>query len=736
MKISMIRMALLAAASPLVFTAGVQAQSASEALREVITITGTKRPEGVAVQDVPVAVTAFSGDQLAALQYQDISSLSYVIPNVQFEDIGTSPTIANFSIRGLGINSSIPAIDPTVGYFVDEMYYGINSGVIVDNFDIEAIEVLRGPQGVLFGRNVTGGAVVVRTTTPSEEFSFNGRLGVETGLRWVASGVVTGPLSDSVSAKLAVYRSDDDGWFTNEFDGSDHGANIVTIIRPAIALRPSDNVEFVLRLEYGETEGDGPAGQNHVNGSGIGGLFPRGSFRFSVNEPGFAEAQWGQAILSTEVGVEFGNGTITNILGWRDYEGSSLGDIDATPGFLSHAPAWQAQNQWSNELRYAGTFGNVEFTTGLYYFDQTIEYVEQRLLLGGAVNTRGGGRIDHSTWGVFANADILMSDQLTLSVGGRYSVEDKDARIQSLLPGTGCAVGVGCTVVAGTPGAFIDSESWSSFSPRVGVQYRYNDVSQVYASWSQGFRSGGYNFRNTSPNPAITPGPFDEERVDSFEVGVKTELADGNVILNVAAFYNNISDMQREINQADPATGVVQIIRNTADATITGFEVEGRFFIGDNTLVTAQLGYLDGSYDSVLFDLNADGVINAADLALDIPRLAPWTYGVGVYHDIPLTLGGGSTLTGSLSYNFRDANAYTDSNLGFFDSVGILDAGLSLSFNEGRHILALYGKNLTDEVTYGNDTQLPAFLGPAPLGGTFSPLNRGRVIGLEFRIRN
>ena len=111
-----------------------QAQSASEALREVITITGTKRPDGVAVQDVPVAVTAFSGDQLAALQYQDISSLSYVIPNVQFEDIGTAPTIANFSIRGLGINSSIPAIDPTVGYFVDEIYYGINAGVVVDNF--------------------------------------------------------------------------------------------------------------------------------------------------------------------------------------------------------------------------------------------------------------------------------------------------------------------------------------------------------------------------------------------------------------------------------------------------------------------------------------------------------------------------------------------------------------------------------------------------------------------------
>lgn len=713
-----------------------QAQSATEALRDVITITATKRPEGADVQEVPIAVTAYSADQLAALQFRDISSLSYQIPNVQFEDIGTSPGIANFSIRGLGINSSIPSVDPTVGYFVDGMYYGVNVGVVVDNFDIEAIEVLRGPQGVLFGRNVTGGAVVVRTTTPTDEFRFNGRLGVETGLRYVASGTVSGPLSDTLSAKLAVYHSDDEGWHTNQFDGSSHGASEFTIIRPALAFRPNDNLEFILRLERGKADGDGPSGQNHVNGFGIGGLFPRDSFGMSIDEPGFARAEWNQAIFETNIGVEFGNGTITNILAWRDYEGRSLGDIDATPAFLFHAPASTDQNQWSNELRYAGTFGNVDVTTGVFYFDQTIDYVEQRLLLGGAVTPIGGGIIDHSTWGVFANFDIRPNDQWTFSIGGRYSVEDKDARIQSVLPGSPCVVGQGCNVVAGNPGAFIDSDSWTSFAPRVGVQFRYDEASQIYASWSQGYRSGGYNFRNTSPNPAITPGPFDQERIDAFEVGLKTDLADGNVRLNMAAFWNNITDMQREINESDPVTGVVQILRNTADATISGFEVEGRFFLGENTLLTAQVGYVDGSYDRVLFDLNGDGVINAADLALDIPRLAPWTYGVGLYHDIPLNFMGGTLLTGSVNYNYRDRNAYTDNNRGFFDSVGILDAGLSLAFNEGRQVLALYGKNLTDEVTFGGDTQLPTTLGPFPLGGTFSPLNRGRVIGLELRFRN
>lgn len=350
----------------------------------------------------------------------------------------------------------------------------------------------------------------------------------------------------------------------------------------------------------------------------------------------------------------------------------------------------------------------------------------------------GGGIIDHSTWGVFANFDVNLSDRLTVSAGARYSVEDKDARIQSLIPFaiSPCRVGEGCTVTAGGPGAFIDSDSWTSFAPRVGVQYRYDDVSQIYASFSQGYRSGGYNLRNTTTNPAITPGPFDQERVDAFEVGLKTDLSDGNVRLNIAAFWNNISDMQREINEADPVTGVVQILRNTADATIRGLEFEGRFFLGENTLLTAQVGYVDGSYDRVLFDLNGDGVINSADLALDIPRLAPWTYGASIYHDIPLNMFGGAMLTGSLGYNYRDRNAYTDNNRGFFDAVGIWDAGLSLAFNDGRHVLALYGKNLSDEATIGGDTQLPAMLGPVPLGGTFSPLNRGRVIGLEFRVRN
>jgi iron complex outermembrane receptor protein len=730
---------LLGAASTLALAGGaVYAQEAGpttqETMRDVVIITGTKRPGGVDVQNAPVAVTAYSEAQLEALHFQDLGSLSYLMPNVQLEDIGTTPGVANFSIRGIGINSSIPSVDPTVGVFVDGVYQGINGGLVFDNFDLEGVEVLRGPQGILFGRNVTGGAVLLRTTAPSEEFRFNARASLETGLRYTGSFTMTGPLSESLSGKIAAYYSRDDGWFTNEFDGSSHGASDTFIIRPAFAFRPNDSFELIVRGEYSNMDGDGPAGQNHVNGLGIGGLFDRNTHRFSIDEPGSFDNEAWSITAEANIRVPFGDGVITNIFGYRDTESLTMSDIDATPGFLFHAPASVMQDQISNELRYAGTFGRVDVTAGVFYFDQTIDYVEQRLILGGAVNLIGGGVIDHSTWGVFSQFDIHATDRLTINLGARYSEEDKDARILSILPGMPCVVNQGCMFNAALPGAFEDSETWTSLAPKVGFQYAHSDDTQFYGFWTQGYRSGGYNLRNT--DPLFTPGPFDQERVDSFEVGLKTDFAGGNVRLNAAAFWNEISDMQREINLSSPLTGVVQIIRNTADARIRGFELEGRFFVTDQLMVHGQVGYVDGEYRSIFFDLTGDGVIDEADFALDIPRLAPWTFGIGAIHDMPLQAFGGSTLTSSVSYNYRDRNAYTDNNLGFFESAGILDASIALGFNQGRTVLSVYGKNLTDEVTFGGDTQLPAAIGPVPLGGTFSPLNKGRVWGVELRFRN
>jgi len=700
-----------------------QAQGAQEAFVEEIIVTATKRAGGQEVQDVPVAVTALGEEQIDALYLRDLKALGYGIPNVQLEDIGTTRGVANFSIRGLGINSSIPSIDPTVGVFVDGMYYGINGGVVFDTFDLAGVEVLRGPQGILFGRNVTGGAVLLQTSRPTEELSVKAKAAVETGNNVVTSGVFSGPLSESgnLLGKFAVYHNKDGGWHTNDFDGSDFGEADTTMIRTGLTWRAADSLEFLLRTENARSDGDGPAGQN-------GGLFSRESFDFAIDEPGSYDNEWDQAILETTLDVALGDGEIVNILAWREFDSFSTGDIDASPSFLFHSEALTQQDQISNELRYSGSFGNFFVTSGLYYLTQDLDYREVRnfgpaiqAALGVPPRIVGGGVQEQTTWGVFTQVDWQLNEQWTLNFGGRYSAEEKDVQIATL--GLGLAQGAAaCTVDDGcTFFNLIDEEDWSSFTPKLGFQYRPNDVTQLYGFYTRGFRSGGYNLRNT--DPTASPGPFDQETQDSFEVGVKTDLLEGRVRLNAAVFYNTIEDMQREVNEA-AATGVVQIIRNTADATIQGFDLEGRFFVTDSLTATVNAGYVDGQYDEVIFDISGDGVVNEEDENLDIPRLAPWSYGATLIYD--RDIGNGMAVNALLSFNRRDPAAYTDNNLGQLKEADMLDASLSIYLMDRALKLSAYGKNLKDEVTIGGDTQLGFFP-----GATFSPLNKGRIIGFE-----
>src|SRR5687767_6726037 len=291
-----------------------EAQAPPRRAVEEIVITATKRgPENV--QDVPLAVTGFGAEQLEDGNFNDLQSLSYSIPNVQLEDIGTISGYASFSIRGQGINSSIPSVDPTVGVFVDGVYMGQSAGLVLDNFDLEGIEVLRGPQGVLFGRNVTGGAILLRTKKPSDELDVNVRAGVESGLNRIFDGSASGPIVEGLlSAKIAAYQSDEDGWFENLYDGSRFGENHMTVVRPAVRLTPWDGkLDAVLRYEHGQANGDGPATQNHA-------LWKRGTFDFAVNRRGFYDSDWSQVIFDPTLQVPFGDGTITSVFGYRHYD--------------------------------------------------------------------------------------------------------------------------------------------------------------------------------------------------------------------------------------------------------------------------------------------------------------------------------------------------------------------------------------------------------------------------------
>jgi iron complex outermembrane receptor protein len=713
-----------------------RARGASAAMLEEVIVTARKREEGM--QEVPLSVTAFNSNQLEALKIRDLTNLSVGMPNVSLEDIGTTRGTANFSIRGLGINSSIPSIDPTVGVFSNGVYLGTNAGIVFDLFDVESIEVLRGPQGTLFGRNVTGGAVLINNKKPGDSLEANAKYAIDTGkdggYNSYYMGAVGGPITDNLGGRLVLYYNDDDGQFENNFTGDDHGEIEQKMGRGTVVWRPSEATELILRYEYSDNDGDGPASQSHTNGSGVPGTpvnNKRDDFDFSIDETGFQETttKFFTAELNWDVG--FGDGTITNIFGYRDYEGKALGDIDAQPVWLFHAPSWLETEQYSNELRYNGLFADkANVTAGLYYYQNDMNYHERRELLGvltgntgPALQLDGGGEHDTKSYSAFAQVDYDLSQKWTLTAGLNWSYEEKDADIASLIENQNSP----CNIVKGPdcPYDYTDDDDWNNLAPKLGATYNINDDSRIYGSWTRGYRSGGYNLRNTSATER--PEVFDEEEVNNYEVGYKSSYDWGRI--NAAVFYNEIDDMQRELNLPNEGAGVVQLIRNTADATVMGAEVDATISITDDLVILASVGYIDAEYDNVNEDLNGDGVIDGKDEDLDLPRAAEWTYSLGTTYDVDL--GNWGFMTARANYAYRDEMAFTDSNLGYIDDIDMVNAGLDFQSNDGKWIFSLYGRNLLDETSHGGDTQLPDVIGPVPTGGTFSPLTAGIRYGAE-----
>ncbi|RKQ69530.1 iron complex outermembrane receptor protein [Litorimonas taeanensis] len=752
-------------------------QSAIDVLTDEIVVTATKKTDAEGIQDVPIAITAFSGGTLEALKVRTLEDLSYSAPNVALDDIGTSRGGANFSIRGLGVNSSIPSIDPTVGLFVDGVYMGVTSGVLFDVFDLDSVEVLRGPQGILFGRNTTGGAVLLNTGDPTDELEYSLRYAVDGpvdsgrgGVNVYGQGVISGPLiKDKLNGKLGVYYNNDAGYFKNVETGNNVGQQETYILRAGLEFTPSENIRFLAKGDYFNNKGQGPVGQNR-------GLYERDSFDFAIDNEGSQTGETYFGVLKTEIDVDFGDGRITNIFGYRDAVGTTNGDIDSTPLNLFHSTTDFAQDQISNELRYNGTFGRADVTTGVFYFDQDVAYTETRELQRALTPTPlpifyGGGYQAHSVFGLFGAVDYSLTEALKLQLGIRYSEEEKDAGITYIQARNPCSVVEGTCPVTGTnmdvPGflggglnnGFTDSDKWSNWSPKVGLQYLPNENSQVFANWTRGYRSGGYNFRIT--NPAAFEGFFPpgsdratrEEKVDSYEIGTKIEFADRRAQLNGSVFVTKINDMQRELNLSDPVRGVLQNIINTADATIKGVEIEGRLKATDNLLFTGNIGIIDGDYDTILNDISGDGIVDDTDLALDIPRLAPLTFGAGVIHD--MDMGDSGTVTSRLNFQRREEFAYTDTNFGFIQAADILDANITWNTPLEGVAISIFGKNLLDEVQAGNDTQLPfggnlaGFIpgatnlangvnspyDNAPAVGTLSPLKKGRRLGIELTIK-
>ena len=751
--------ASIAVAAALAYPAVGQAQVPVEAPAEAngperaAQIIVTTKTSETSLRDYMGAARIVGAGELAARAFQDLSSLSYAAPNTSLDAIGTFRGVANFAIRGLGINSSIPSIDPSVGLFVDGVYMGINAGTVLDMVDVERVEILRGPQGVAFGRNTTGGAVLVRTADPQEQFGGSARLSLEGPVDRARGGptvsgraMVTGPLGGGFSFRLAALHSDDAGYFRNLFDGSKLGGANTSVVRGGLAYRGAA-LTVIAKGEWSSSEGDGAP--THSNG-----LFGRDSFAISVNQRGFHDSDGGFASLRAELAL--GEGVLTNIAGWRDYTLFTRNDIDSTPVKLFESDTATDQQQWSNELTYAIDTGTLSMVAGVYVLSQQVGYDEGRDLTGlGSTLQYGGGRQEHDTYGMFGQFDVDLSEAVTLSAGLRWTREEKQAVITYVRARAACSVTAGTCPVAGVrvPGennGFSDARNWEAFSPRIAASWHVSDDAQVYASWARGHRSGGYNLRITQPLAfeqiaAANGSPaFDEERVDSFELGAKWAAPDGLAYLQGAVFWNAVDNLQRELNVPSATSGLAQSVYNTADARIRGGELEGWLQPAPGLSVSAHVGLTDAQYRRVFLDLTGDNAVTAADLALDLPRAPEWSWGGSVGYTASLSAG--VDLSADAFFQHRSAFAYTDNNWGFNSASDRLDASLALDLADQGLMVRLYGRNLLDEVQFGGDTQLPfgggAFsdgnnrpFDPAPAAGTFSPLAKGRVIGVELDAR-
>jgi iron complex outermembrane receptor protein len=648
-----------------------------------VLVVSRKRAAGEVLQNTPVAATAFGAQQLEEAGVKDLTDVGRMAPSVSLQP-SSQKGVQNFSIRGMGVSGSTPSDEPAVGIFQDGVYWGSNYGALNELFDMEGVEILRGPQGTLFGRNVTGGAVSVRSARPSFNPSAEGTAGIGNyGLK-EASGVVTGPLiGDKLAGRLAIQARRLDGYFTNTVTGKDYGESDSFIVRPSLTWDVSPTFSVTALAEWFMDSGD-PTVVRGIAPCTIPGCAPnlatKEGFKNSDNYYDVAYNVPGSNDVDVFLGVVEANwdvfgGVLTSVTGVRNVSTRVVTDFDGTPsaGFLQQIA--QDQEQFSSELRFAAEVNNfLSYTVGLYYFDQKFDFRERRSLNNNATNIATRSHLDNDSFAAFADADFRLTDKLTVTAGVRYTQETKTASAAAF---GACSLDwENCTFTGPL------STSDENTSPRISVSYDIADKQLIYASATRGFRSGGFSLRGT----ALIE-PYRAEEVTAYEIGYKGDLLDRRLRLNLAAYQNTYDDLQRTVLGVSESAGVVQSVFNAAAATVTGAEVEVTAILSNNFEVTAAYGYTDAKYDEYL------GYADPS--AISFVRIPENTATIAARYE--RTLADGAQLVARAAAQYTDEYFYDDTNLLKQEPYTLVDASLAYTNATGDWTVTLWGKNLTEE---------------------------------------
>ena len=613
--------------------------TSSDGLGEII-VTAQKRAENI--QDVPIAISAVGSEYLESRGISSIDSLGTIAPNVKIERAPSSKTITQIAIRGsVTINPAI-TWEPAVGLYLDGVYIAKAQGSIFDIADLERVEVLRGPQGTLYGRNALAGAINLITKKPSGEAGGSMELTYGSYDYKKIKGVIDLPRMGIFSAKLSGQYVKRDGLVdivpnpvagvvtalpnvVNQTDTIDSGSFMAQL-----RAELSDSVALDYTYDYNKQKQRPPFAQLlRVNRNGDPrDIFDPGSPSFAFGGAFFPLHLYAnpkrQGVASIDGGVyersrayghaltltaDLGSATLKSITAYRDLAWSDGLDLDGSPTPVAYTQRITDYHALSQELQLTGTAlsDRLNYVLGAFYFKEKAETLGPQVFFGGGADFQSDYGSHTRAFALYTQLDYKLTDALKLSVGGRYTHETKDVR-RFLRVNFDAANGIfSPLVVANIPYGGVPDAKYNNFSPAATLSYAASEDVNVYARFARGFKSGGFNGETNdfgAPTAACPTGalelcdPYNPEKVDSYELGIKTKLADGRLILNVAAFRDQHKDIQLSIFRATGAAS--SIVRNAASARIQGLEFEAIARPVDALTVNATLALLDAKYNKYL----------------------------------------------------------------------------------------------------------------------------------------